>query len=142
MQMKQMIKTYYELLTFPTFDERFEYLKLKGSVGIDTFGFDRIFNQQFYRSSEWKSIRNLVIARDRGCDLGVEGYEIPDRILIHHMNPISVEDIQHSTEFLLNPNYLICVSHQTHNALHYGKDREPEREYKPRRLNDTCPWKR
>lgn len=141
--MSMIIRTYTELITLPTFEERFEYLKLDGVVGEETFGFDRYLNQAFYRSKEWKRIRDHVIVRDMGCDLGVEGREIYGRILIHHMNPISKEDIVKQTDFLLNPEYLITTVKQTHDAIHYGDSRllmvgEPV----IRQKNDTCPWKR
>lgn len=111
-------------------------------IGKDTFGFDRIFNQMFYQSREWKHVRNEVIIRDNGCDLGVEGYEIHGRILIHHMNPIRLEDIQNSTEFLMNPEYLITTVHTTHNAIHYGDASLIPKAPVERRPFDTCPWKR
>lgn len=115
-----ILKTYSELIQIPTFEERFEYLKLDGNVGEDTFGFDRWMNQIFYRSPEWKRIRDEVIIRDNGCDLAMPGHEIYGRILIHHMNPISVDDIERRTDLLLNPEYLISTVHRTHNAIHYG----------------------
>lgn len=136
------IRTYSELIRLPTFEERFRYLKLDGLVGKDTFGFDRYLNQEFYRSKEWKEVRDFVIVRDNGCDLGVDGYEIVGRIYIHHMNPITVNDIVHSSDFLLNPDYLICVSHNTHNAVHYGDENLLVTAPVERRKNDTCPWKR
>lgn len=136
-----MIRTYTELSRLTTFKERYQYLKLNGSVGTDTFGFDRYMNQNFYRSREWKSIRDQVIVRDCGCDLGVEGYEIHGRIYIHHMNPILLEDIENRTEFLLNPEYLITTSHNTHNAIHYGDESLIIMEPVVRTRNDTCPWK-
>lgn len=117
-----MYKTYYQLMTLPTFEERFQYLKLGGKVGEETFGFDRYYNQRFYRSREWKDIRNYVIARDSGCDLAIPDREIHGRILIHHMNPIGIRDIQDATEYLLNPEYLISVSKQTHDAIHYSDE--------------------
>lgn len=136
------IKTYSELVRLETFEERFEYLKLSGVVGMDTFGFDRIFNQQFYSSKEWKRIRDKIIIRDYGCDLGIKGYEIfGQRIYIHHMNPISMKDIATQTEFLLNPEFLITVSHSTHNAIHYGGKELIAQEPIVRTKNDTCPWK-
>ena len=138
----KMILTYSELVRLKSFEERFTYLKLHGSVGKDTFGFDRIFNQQFYRSYEWKKVRDLVIVRDNGCDLGIDGHEIFGRILIHHMNPICLDDIKDATEFLLNPEYLICVSHDTHNAIHFGADISRQQEPVERFRNDTCPWKK
>lgn len=136
------IRTYSELIRLPTFEERFRYLKLDGLVGKDTFGFDRYLNQEFYRSKEWKEVRDFVIVRDNGCDLGMDGYEIVGRIYIHHMNPITVNDIVHSSDFLLNPDYLICVSHNTHNAVHYGDEDLLVTAPVERRKNDTCPWKR
>ena len=136
------IRTYSELIRLPTFEERFRYLKLDGLVGKDTFGFDRYLNQEFYRSKEWKEVRDFVIVRDNGCDLGMDGYEIVGRIYIHHMNPITVNDIVHSSDFLLNPDYLICVSHNTHNAVHYGDEGLLVTTPVERRKNDTCPWKR
>lgn len=136
------IRTYSELCQLSTFEERFDYLRLDGVVGKDTFGFDRYLNQQFYRSSEWKRIRDRVILRDNGCDLGVEGYEIRGRILIHHINPISVEDIHTMSDLLMNPEYLICVSHRTHNAIHYGDESLIITTPIERTQNDTCPWRR
>ena len=135
------IRTYSELIKLPTFEERFDYLRLDGVVGKDTFGFDRYLNQQFYRSSEWKRIRNQVIVRDNGCDLGIDEYEIHGRILIHHMNPISIEDLQHMSDLLMNPEQLICVSHLTHNAIHYGDESLIVTAPIERRQNDTCPWR-
>ena len=135
------IRTYSELIQLPTFEERFNYLRLDGVVGKDTFGFDRYLNQQFYRSSEWKRIRNQVIVRDNGCDLGIDEYEIHGRILIHHMNPISIEDLQHMSDLLMNPEYLICVSHRTHNAIHYGDESLIVTAPIERTQNDTCPWR-
>lgn len=135
------IRTYSELIQLPTFEERFDYLRLDGVVGKDTFGFDRYLNQQFYRSGEWKRIRNRVIVRDNGCDLGIDDYEIHGRILIHHMNPISIEDLQHMSDLLMNPEYLICVSHRTHNAIHYGDESLIVTAPIERTQNDTCPWR-
>ena len=116
------IKTYSELITFPTFEERYRYLKLDGVVGEDTFGFDRYLNQRFYRSKEWKSVRNEVILRDNACDLGLDDIPIPDGepILIHHMNPVTKDDILSHSFDILNPEYLISVTRQTHNLIHYG----------------------
>lgn len=136
------IRTYSELITLPTFEERFRYLRLKGSVGEDTFGFDRYMNQKFYRSAEWKRIRDEVIVRDMGCDLGIEDRVIFDKVLIHHMNPITSKDIRYVTDLLLNPEYLICVSHRTHNAIHYGDEDLLVTAPIARTPNDTCPWKR
>ena len=135
------IRTYSELIKLPTFEERFDYLRLDGVVGKDTFGFDRYLNQQFYRSSEWKRIRNQVIVRDNGCDLGIDDYEIHGRILIHHMNPISIEDLQYMSDLLMDPEYLICVSHRTHNAIHYGDESLIVTAPIERSQNDTCPWR-
>ena len=137
-----MIRTYSELIQLPTFEERYKYLRLYGKVGMDTFGFDRIFNQMFYRSEEWKQIRQRIIVRDNACDLAVPGRELYDRIFIHHMNPISIRDIRDSSEFLMNPEYLIVVSFSTHNAIHYGLDNRFELECLERKPFDTCPWKR
>ncbi len=139
--MKTIIRTYSELITLPTFMERYKYLRIGGTVGTDTFGFDRYLNQVFYKSDEWKSIRRHVIIRDCGCDLGIEGHEIHERILIHHINPISEEDILGRSDFLLNPEYLISTSHRTHNAIHYGDDSILIDTPLERRKNDTCPWK-
>ncbi len=136
------IRTYSELITLPTFEERFKYLQLNGQVGKDTFGFDRYINQNFYRSLEWKRVRDKVILRDNGCDLGVEGYEIHGRILIHHMNPITIKDIKSMSEYLLNPEYLISTVHNTHNAIHYGDESLLITAPIERIKNDTCPWKR
>ena len=135
------IRTYSELILLPTFEERFKYLQLNGRVGDDTFGFDRYINQKFYRSAEWKRIRDLVIMRDNGCDLALEGYEIYGRILIHHMNPITVKDVELSTEYLVNQEYLICVTHNTHNAIHYGDEKLINKGPVVRTKNDTCLWK-
>lgn len=136
-----IIRTYSELVSLPTFEERFKYLQLNGQVGKDTFGFDRYLNQNFYRSTEWKRLRNQIILRDNGCDLGVEGYEIHGRIIIHHMNPITIKDIADATEFLLNPEYLISTVHNTHNAIHYGDESLLCLGPIERTKHDTCPWK-
>lgn len=137
-----IIRTYKEFSRLTTFEDRFNYLRLDGQVGKDTFGFDRIFNQRFYRSREWKACRDFVILRDNGCDLGVEGHEIyGQRIIIHHMNPISLDDIANSTDFLLNPEYLITTIHNTHNAIHYGDESLLITAPIERSRNDTCPWK-
>lgn len=137
-----MIRTYSELITHSTFEDRFEYLSLKGLVGQETFGFDRYLNQKFYRSREWKQIRDLVIVRDSGCDLGILGREIQSHIIIHHMNPLMLNDITDSTEYLLDPEYLICVSHNTHQAIHYGDASLLVADPIVRTKNDTCPWKK
>lgn len=137
-----LTKTYNEVSLLDNFKDRFEYLKLHGSVGFDTFGFDRIFNQKFYHSAEWLRIRNFVIARDNGLDLGCEDYPIKGRILVHHINPISMEDLNTSDQSLLDPNNLICVSDLTHKALHYGSfDLIPTNEVIERKPGDTCPWR-
>lgn len=136
------IKTYSELITLPTFEERYRYLRLRGAVGEDTFGFDRYLNQKFYRSVEWKRIRDFVIVRDMGCDLGIEDRVIHGKILIHHINPITSNDIKYVTDALLNPEFLICVSHSTHNAIHYGDEDLLIKDPIVRTKNDTCPWKR
>ena len=136
-----IIRTYSELITLQTFEERFNYLKLKGQVGKDTFGFDRWLNQIFYRDPEWKSVRDYVIVRDNGCDLGVDGYEINGRILVHHMNPISKEDILERSKYLLDPEFLISTVHNTHNAIHYGDEDLLIKTPIERTKNDTCPWK-
>lgn len=135
------IKTYSELIALPTFEERYKYSKLNGSIGQETFGFERYLNQNFYRSQEWKRIRDYVILRDNGCDLGVEGREIGGRIIIHHLNPITIDDLETMSEFLMDPEYLISVSHTTHNAIHYGSEELLICDPIQRRKNDTCPWR-
>lgn len=138
-----IIRTYDELSKLKTFEDRFEYLKLGGQVGKDTFGFDRIFNQRFYRSREWKACRDFVIIRDNGCDLGIDGYEINSQnVIIHHINPISLEDIEKRTDILLNPEYLITTTHKTHNAIHYGDKDLLVTGPIERSKNDTCPWRK
>ena len=141
MSTTKTIRTYSELIRIPTFEDRFRYLKLYGRVGEDTFGFDRYFNQKFYRSYEWKQIRNQVIVRDRACDLGIPDREIFGKVIIHHMNPFRIEDLSgDSVKNLLNPEYLICVSHETHNAIHYGDESLLPEIFVERSPNDTCPW--
>ena len=135
------IRTYSELITIPSFEERYRYLRLNGQVGKETFGFDRYLNQIFYRSKEWKSVRDYVITRDNGYDLGIDGREIYGKILIHHMNPITTDDILKRSEFLLDPEYLICTVKNTHDAIHYGDESLLITEPVERRKNDTCPWK-
>lgn len=138
-----MIRTYSELSKLRTLEERFRYLKLKGQVGASTFGFDRYLNQNFYKSKEWKDIRNQIIVRDLGCELGLEDYEINGRIIIHHMNPIKDDDIVHASDFLTNPEYLVCVSHDMHNAIHFSDENILKKyEVVERTPFDTCPWKR
>lgn len=136
------IRCYSELIKLKTFKERYEYLKLDGKVGEETFGFDRWLNQAFYKSKEWQRIRNDVIARDLGCDLGCIDREIIDEmILIHHMNPISKEDIINKTDFLLNPEYLITTIDNTHRAIHYGNEAMLYQPPIERFKNDQCPWR-
>lgn len=139
--MTTKIRTYSELAKRHTFEERYRYLKLDGEVGVNTFGFDRIFNQKFYTSTEWKRVRDIVIVRDLGCDLGVDGYEIHGKIIIHHLNPITLRDIELRSDYLLNPEYLITTTHQTHQAIHYGDEGLIARAPIERRPNDTCPWR-
>lgn len=137
-----IIRTYSELSEFSTFEERYQYLKLSGIVGEETFGFDRILNQTFYKSLEWKRIRDLVILRDNGCDLGIDGRPIGGKIIIHHINPLTKKDIREATDFLLNPEFLICTSLMTHNAIHYGDENLLIKDIHERSRNDTCPWKK
>ena len=144
MTTRTIIRTYSELITLPTFEERFQYLRLDGRIGEQTFGFDRYLNQLFYKDPEWLSVRDKVIIRDLGCDLGIEEYEIGkgQRILIHHINPITKEDIIRKSRFLLDPEYLICTSHRTHTAIHYGDESLLPSKPIVRTKNDTCPWRR
>lgn len=135
-----MTRTFSELTRLITFADRFEYLKLNGSVGRETFGFDRWINQQFYRSKQWRDIRNEVIARDEGLDLGFPGYEIYDRIIIHHMNPITAEEIEHGNNDILDPEFLITTTHKTHNAIHYGDASLLPRPPVERQPGDTRLW--
>lgn len=136
-----MVKTYSELSKLTSFEDRFRYLKLDGIVGETTFGFDRYLNQLFYQSQKWKKIRDEVIVRDSCCDLGVEGYEIYKYAMIHHMNPITIKDIQEESEYLLNPEYLITTTQKTHNAIHYGDEDLLITMPVERTKNDTCPWR-
>lgn len=136
-----MNKTYLELSQLKTFEERFKYLQLNGAVGQDTFGFNRYLNQALYGSKEWRKVRNEVIIRDNGCDLGVYGYDICDRILIHHLNPITVDDILNRNPEVFDLNNLICVSHRTHNAIHYGDEDLLITNVNERSKNDTCLWR-
>lgn len=135
------IRTYSELIKIPTFKDRFEYLRLDGKVGEETFGFDRYLNQIFYKSPEWKAVRDFVIIRDQGCDLAMEGHEIFGRILVHHMNPIRIEDIVNRSKYLLDPEYLICTIKNTHDAIHYGDGSLLITGPIERTKNDTCPWR-
>ena len=139
--MNTIIRTYSELITIPTFKERYEYLRIGGRVGKDTFGFDRYLNQVLYKSKEWKHVRNIVIERDNGCDLAMEGYEIYDNIIVHHMNPITMEDLLYRRDYVLDPEYLVSTVHNTHNAIHYGDDSLIFTALTERRPNDTCPWR-
>lgn len=136
------IKTYSELTKLLTFEERFKYLQLDGTVGVETFGFNRYLNQKFYNKlKEWKRVRDIVIVRDMGCDLGIDEYPIFGKVIVHHMNPINEEDILNRTDILLNPEYLICVSKMTHDAIHYGDYSLVSYNLIERKMNDTCPWK-
>lgn len=136
------IKRYSELITLPTFEERYRYLRLGGKVGEETFGFDRWLNQKFYKDPEWLKIRDAVIIRDNGCDLGIPDREIHSRILVHHMNPITKDDILHRSKFLLDPEFLICTVKNTHDAIHYGDESLLTLPPVERSKNDTCPWRR
>ena len=136
------LRTYSELITLPTFKERFEYLKLGGRVGKETFGFDRHLNQMLYqRSPRWKKARDTVIIRDNGCDLAMEGHEIHGKVIVHHMNPITMEDILNDRDWIYDPEFLICTIHNTHNAIHYGDENLLVIAPTVRTKNDTCPWK-
>lgn len=142
--MNHLIRTYTELIQIPTFLERFRYLKLRGAVGEETFGWERYINQKFYTSYEWRRFRRDIIVRDHGCDLGVDGHEYgsDELIFIHHMNPIDTKDILNQTEFLMNPEYVISCRFDTHNAIHYGDESLIlPYELVTRSQNDTCPWK-
>lgn len=140
--MSSIIRCYSDLILLPSFKERYEYLKLGGKVGEETFGFDRYINQKFYTSDDWKRVRNEVIIRDLGCDLGIQDMEIRGRIIIHHMNPITKRDILERSEFLLNPEYLITTIDATHRAIHYGiNDFVGQASFVERKPNDMCPWK-
>ena len=136
-----IIRTYSDLIRFSTFEERYEYLKLSGVVGKSTFGFDRYLNQLLYNSCFWKSSRDKVIIRDQGCDLGVEGYDINDRIYVHHINPVTIEDIDKFGMELLDPEFLICTSFRTHNAIHFGDANQLPKPPIERKPGDTCPWR-
>lgn len=137
-----MMRSYSELIKLPTFEERFDYLRLDGEIGEETFGFDRYMNQSFYRCGEWKRVRDQVIVRDNGCDLGISDRQLYDNIIIHHMNPVTREDLINKSHLLMDPEYLICVSKNTHNAIHYGDELLlVSTQIIERRPNDTCPWK-
>jgi hypothetical protein len=137
---KPMIRTYSELKALDSFAERYRYLRLKGSVGEPTFGFERYMNQQFYRSRQWKELRHEVIARDEACDLGIEGYDIYDQVIVHHMNPMAPSDIAHSEGHILDPEYLISTTLKTHNAIHYGDESLLAQPLVERRRGDTKLW--
>jgi hypothetical protein len=136
-----MIKTYHELKKMETFEERYRYLRLNRLVGQSTFGYDRIFNQLFYNSDRWRRTRDGIIIRDNACDLGVKDHEIYDIIIVHHINPITIEDIELDCEELYDPEYLICTAFNTHNAIHYGDEKLLPTIPIERRKNDTCPWR-
>lgn len=136
------IKSYKELIKLKTFEERLRYLQLNANVGIETFGSGRWLNQRLYHSSLWDDVKNEIILRDNGCDLGLDGYEIRGRIYIHHLNPITKEDVLNNSSKLYDPNNLICVSFDTHQSIHYGSECAALSQLVERRPNDTCPWKR
>lgn len=136
-----MIKTYSELIRFKTLEERYRYLRIGGRVGEETFGFDRWMNQVFYKDPRWRDIRDEVITRDNGCDLGLEGYDIHGKIFVHHMNPVTKDDILYNFDSLLNPEFLISTSKRTHDAIHYGNEDLLPQSPVVRTRNDTCPWK-
>lgn len=138
--MMRRIRTYTELIRLNTFEDRFNYLKLDGRVGDVTFGYDRILNQILYNSSRWRKLRDDIIIRDEACDLGVEGYDLYTRIIVHHMNPITIEDVEMERPEVYNPEFLICVSHNTHNAITYGNESLLPKMPIERSRNDTCPW--
>ena len=138
--MPTRLRSWTELSRIPDFYERYNYLRLRGAVGQPTFGSERYINQTFYTSKQWRDIRHEVIARDLGCDLAVEGFEIHDKIIIHHMNPMNVGDIVHGESHILDPEYLISVSHRTHNAIHYGDERLLPRLLAARQPGDTQLW--
>lgn len=135
-----MIRNFSELRRIDNFEDRFRYLKLRGEVGRSTFGFDRYLNQRFYSSTQWKQIRDQVIARDEGRDLGLEGYEIYEKIIIHHMNPMSVDDLESGLDHILDPEFLITTTHRTHNAIHYGDENLLQKPLVDRRPGDTLLW--
>jgi len=135
-----MIRSYSELSRIQTFEERYQYLNLHGEVGETTFGFDRYLNQKFYTSAQWKHLRHIVIVRDNGCDLGIEGYEIHHRPLIHHMNPMTIEHLVHGDEVILDPEFLITTTHNTHNAIHFGDEKMLRKPLIERKVGDTRLW--
>lgn len=137
-----MNRSYSELITIPTYEDRFHYLQLNGAVGKDTFGYDRYLNQILYNSTEWKHFRDKAIIRDNGCDLAFEGYDIHGRILVHHINPITVDDVVNRNPIVFDPENVICVTHNTHNAIHYGDESLLITAPVERTKYDTCPWKK
>ena len=138
---KPLIRTHSKMIALPTFEERYEYLRLGGKVGADTFGFDRYLNQIFYRSQKWKDSRDYVIIRDNGCDLAMPGHEIYGKIIVHHMNPLTIRDIEYETDNLLDPEYMVSTILNTHNAIHYGDRSLLITAPRERTPNDTCPWR-
>lgn len=138
---QKIIRTYSELIRLKTFEERFEYLKLDGTVGESTFGFDRYLNQMFYTSIEWRNFRRDIILRDNGCDLAIPGLDIVGKIFIHHLNPLTKEDVLNRTEYLMNPEFVVCTSKLTHDAIHYGDSNLLPKGPIERKRNDTCPWR-
>lgn len=139
--MSRLVRCYTELKRLKTFKDRYEYLRLGGIVGDSTFGFDRYLNQLLYTSDRWRKLRNEIIIRDNGCDLGVEGYDLKNKIIIHHMNPLTLKDVQEVSDDIFNPEFLVCTSQRTHNAIHYGDESLLPQVPLERRPNDTCPWK-
>lgn len=138
-----IIRTYSELKKLKTFKERYEYLKLNGRVGESTFGYDRYLNQILYNSTRWKKVRDIVIVRDNGCDLGIEGYEIEDSITVHHINPLTIEDVEEDREWIYDPEYLISTStNRTHKAIHFGDETLLPQTPIHRYPGDTCPWRK
>jgi hypothetical protein len=138
--MRMKIRTYSDLVKLQTFEDRYKYLKLNGIVGSSTFGFDRWLNQVLYKTTRWKKSRNDVIIRDNALDLGVDGYDIYDKILVHHMNPITIQDVEDNNSIIYDPEYLICTSLKTHNAIHFGDEKQLVETVVVRRKNDTAPW--
>ena len=136
-----MIRCYTDLIQLKSFLDRYNYLKLKGQVGVDTFGLDRYLNQTLYRSSKWRRARDKVLIRDNGCDLGLDDYSIFDKVIVHHMNPLTLEDIEDDVDEIYDPEFLICCSFTTHNAIHYGDERLLPKLPVDRKPGDTCPWK-
>lgn len=136
-----MTKSYTEMMKLQTFEERYNYLKLDGAVADITFGGARWVNQLLYRSKEWKSVRRDIIIRDNGCDLGIEGREILDKILVHHINPLTLEDVEENRPCIYDPNNLVCTTHTTHNAIHYSDEEHLIKLNPDRTPGDTCPWK-